>query len=430
MCHTIRLPPTMVIVKILGFAILLSGQFYSSNLFLLVEAVLAGAIVIPHGDFAYDPTLLPAGTVERRIAQNIAVASRTAGHWLFHNVQPDVLFLSTPHGIQLDTNFAIFMSKHGTGTVTIGGDLYNTSTQHDISYNLTLGVELAPTLAQSLLDDLTDAHQNVSGLYSYNEADALPLQWGEIVPLSMIFPKERQAQNLFKSMSTPYAHIQSETAEGRRRLRPTRPRRQQQHQGQQQIPVLIWSNPERRYDHAPEMVPELLRLGGQYLLPWMEARPERIGVVISSDLSHTHQPQGPYGYSNASAPFDAAMGTWAMDPCSVKGTAALLETGRQLQTRAKSCGFTGLVLLHGLLCSSSTTARSAQTVTRKKTTNTVVASNTTTTSTVPLSASSGSAGARSSFGIQFQSTVLANHNVTYYGMMAATFALLDNTTMH
>jgi aromatic ring-opening dioxygenase LigB subunit len=415
MCHTIRLPPMMVIVKILGFAILLHGKFYSSNLFLLVEAVLAGAIVIPHGDFAYDPTLLPAGTVERRIAQHIAVASRTAGRWLFDDVQPDVLFLSTPHGIQLDTNFAIFMSKHGKGTVTIGGDLNNSSTQHDNSYNLTLGVELAPTLAQSLLDDLTNAHQNVSGLYSYNEAEALPLQWGEIIPLSMIFPKERQP------------HIQQETAEGRRRLRPTKPSREQQ--GQHRIPVLIWSNPERRYDHAPEMVPELLRLGEQYLLPWMEARPERMGVVISSDLSHTHQPQGPYGYSNASSPFDAAMGTWAMDPCSVKGTAALLETGRQLQTQAKSCGFTGLVLLHGLLCSSSTTARSAQTTTMKNSPTAVVASNTTT-SAGPLSASASSTGAWSSSRIQFHSSVLANHNVTYYGMMVATFALVDNTTMH
>ena len=77
--------PTMDILKILWFALLLHGSFYSSNQFLLVEAVLAGAIVIPHGDFAYDPALLPPGTVERDIARHVAIASRTAGHWMFHD---------------------------------------------------------------------------------------------------------------------------------------------------------------------------------------------------------------------------------------------------------------------------------------------------------------------------------------------------------
>ena len=31
---------------------------------------------------------------------------------------------------------------------------------------------------------------------------------------------------------------------------------------------------------------------------------ERVAVVISADLAHTHLKSGPYGYSNASEPFD------------------------------------------------------------------------------------------------------------------------------
>ena len=31
---------------------------------------------------------------------------------------------------------------------------------------------------------------------------------------------------------------------------------------------------------------------------------ERVVVVISADLAHTHLSSGPYGYSNASEPFD------------------------------------------------------------------------------------------------------------------------------
>ena len=31
---------------------------------------------------------------------------------------------------------------------------------------------------------------------------------------------------------------------------------------------------------------------------------EKVAVVISADLAHTHLKTGPYGYSNASEPFD------------------------------------------------------------------------------------------------------------------------------
>jgi len=35
---------------------------------------------------------------------------------------------------------------------------------------------------------------------------------------------------------------------------------------------------------------------------------ERVVVVISSDLAHTHQASGPNGYSPSAEPFDAACG--------------------------------------------------------------------------------------------------------------------------
>ena len=37
---------------------------------------------------------------------------------------------------------------------------------------------------------------------------------------------------------------------------------------------------------------------------YLDARQEKIAVVISADLAHTHKASGPYGYSNASEPFD------------------------------------------------------------------------------------------------------------------------------
>ena len=43
---------------------------------------------------------------------------------------------------------------------------------------------------------------------------------------------------------------------------------------------------------------------GTELYTLLEPLKERVVVVISADLAHTHMSTGPYGYSNASQPFD------------------------------------------------------------------------------------------------------------------------------
>ena len=83
--------------------------------------------------------------------------------------------------------------------------------------------------------------------------------------------------------------------------------------------VVILSQPSRRYDNDVGMIPELLQLGtffahflyhiiymcaGEELYTILQALSERVVVVISGDLAHTHLPDGPYGYSNASEPYD------------------------------------------------------------------------------------------------------------------------------
>ena len=332
-------PLTSTLALLVRVWILVSIQIFP------VASEFVGAVVLPHGDFAFDPTLLPPRTRERTIADQIAQASRHAGRWLSENIRPDLIFLSTPHGIKLDNDFGLFMGKYGSGSVEIGGDSYDNNKEH--LYNISMRVKLAPETSKDLLSMLQQSNLNVSGIYSYNDDTDLPLQWGEIIPLKMI-PNDTAAETMkFHS--------------------------RRQH--------MIWSIPERRYDHAPDMVPELLRTGND-IMNWIQSQPERIAVVISSDLSHTHQAEGPYGYSNASAPFDIAIGQWAngKNLCSCQQSHYLLDIATGLQTDAMACGFTGLVLLHGMLCS-------------------------------------GSKGGR------VQGHVLANANVTYYGMMAATFEL-------
>ena len=45
-------------------------------------------------------------------------------------------------------------------------------------------------------------------------------------------------------------------------------------------------------------------LAGSELLEMLDAVSQHIVIIISADLAHTHQASGPYGYSNASEPFD------------------------------------------------------------------------------------------------------------------------------
>lgn len=61
--------------------------------------------------------------------------------------------------------------------------------------------------------------------------------------------------------------------------------------------------------------------------------------------THKHVQAGPYGFSKDAAPFDAAVGRWAD---SLRPEELLSEAARR-QHGAKSCGFPGMVLLHGML---------------------------------------------------------------------------------
>ena len=109
--------------------------------------------------------------------------------------------------------------------------------------------------------------------------------------------------------------------------------------------TLTWSMPTRRYvQSGAPMTDELLQLGAD-LGDVLEAMPQRVAVLISSDLAHTHLASGPYGYSEAAVPFDLAIGQWG----STLEDRPLLDTAKSLVASALSCGYTGLVMLHGML---------------------------------------------------------------------------------
>lgn len=195
-----------------------------------------------------------------------------------------------------------------------------------------------------------------------------------------------------------------------------------------------------------EQVPELLELGGA-LFGALEAAPQRVAVVVSADLAHTHaaasaqrppplngrrlrngrrgrrrcrcacafsahcptraevprpdwcsprcMQDGPYGFSEDAAPYDNAVAAWVerLQP------ARLLRDAKRRQAGgAKSCGFTGLVLLQGLLQAALSPPRHRQ--------------------QGPVS---GGAADGSSLRAAWDSQLLAIHHPTYFGMAVARF---------
>ena len=318
-----------------------------------VYAKLSRAVVLPHGDLAFDPTFLAANSSARDAADEIAKQSRLAAHWFTntpdgsggHGKPLDLIFLSTPHGIQLTHDFGIYLGHQASGTINITGDNANNS-HPPVSITMP-PIDLAGPLSLDLLVELTSDQEktfNVEGIApSADGSQDVPLEWAEIIPL-MFLPEDKRRSSQY----------------------------------------IIWSYPLRRYTESPDMVPELIKVGAA-VRNWMEQIPLRIGVLISGDMSHTHEATGPYGYSNTSAQFDAAVGHWAANPCS--HSVSLLQEARSLQNHAMSCGFTGLVLLHGILCGDDNSDYH-----RLPTWDPLV-----------------------------NDHVYVNRNATYYGMMAATF---------
>ncbi len=395
-------------------------------------------LLLPHGDFAWDPTLI--SEPNRQVAEEVALASRLAAavFWNDNNTAGlDTILLVTPHGIQLENEFGLYLAHSGSGTAIIGHDLIPPVNDYNISISH-LPMDL--NASQQLLQFLQQSHHNVTGIYppddascSSSSSSSIPLNWGEIIPLKLLLPRNVNRR----------------------------------------VKFMILSLPHRRYDHASEMVPELLKLG-ESIGDWILLPPtntnnnsssnkntsndknknkskettttttttitKNIGVVISGDLSHTHQASGPYGYSPTGSLFDHAMGIWAKDPC--HSESQLLVTARQLQPAALSCGFTGYVIWQGILRSQWKT-RLGRYYCKKSSCSSLVQKSATVPETILLNGNHQENGNVSTShrtlrrplqshyhsrhestrtnGPVLHSTLHVNKNVTYYGMMAATF---------
>lgn len=274
-------------------ALLLLGLFHS------VDAKIVGAFVLPHGGIALDPNHFTNGSNATTLqeAWELHDACVQVGEQI-RRMAPELIVLSTPHGIADLNNFMFYLNGVAEGAADTDNCVCP-----PCCYNIS--VKLAPDISLELIKAVkVDATNNVSGLSAHapplGNDPPFPLAWGEVIPLHFIQPIH--------------------------------------------TPVAILSQPSRRYHNSISMIPELLSLGGS-LANHLEQSSQQIVVVISADLAHKHLASGPFGYSNESDAFDKACGEWVIE----LSANALLVTAAAVVDEVYSCGYTGLVMLHGML---------------------------------------------------------------------------------
>lgn len=217
---------------------------------------------------------------------------------LIASLNPDVIILSTPHGISAPDDFVFYLSPQGYGSADTDNCVCP-----PCCYNLSVPMDTEVT---SKIVDFLKGSNNVTFLSAFGppgkEDVPFPLRWGEIVPI--YFSKEVLSKTKF----------------------------------------VFLSHPSHRYTDDVIMIPELYKLGSN-LRYFVDSLNKSVAIVISADLAHTHLKSGPYGFSTAAEPFDKACGKWVTS----QDSKVLLVEAAGYVDKALSCGYTGFVMLDGML---------------------------------------------------------------------------------
>ncbi|MFW9778898.1 MAG: hypothetical protein ACFFE8_08590 [Candidatus Heimdallarchaeota archaeon] len=249
--------------------------------------VITSAFILPHGSMILDPS--KEGIPEQ--IGSLYNAMRLVSDKIAKTM-PDLIFLSTPHGIALDNDYGLYANQSARGTA-VWDEEYG---EYEVQ------VPLDQDITEQCYQWLKKHVIPVSKITCFAQKVSIPLRWGEVVPLWFL-----------KDTNTKY---------------------------------LIMSQPTRRYDQAKSMIPELRKMG-HLLAEFFQKMQKSITVIISGDLAHTHMQEGPYGYSKTAEVFDGLIQKWIMS--NGKNQTLLFDKATKVLDEAMACGFTGLVLLQGIL---------------------------------------------------------------------------------
>ena len=248
---------------------------------------IVGAFILPHGSMVLDPK--KEGISKKAIKLHYEM--KKIGE-VINQLSPEIIFLTTPHSVALSHDYGIYLNKGASGTAEWNGEY------KEFNINISLNRELST----NLLNFLQEKKSAVQGISAYSSNVNFPLQWGEVVPLWFL-----------KDLPLNLEYI-------------------------------ILSQPLRRFEYTKEMISESISMGIN-LKKFFESIDKRVVLIISADLSHTHDKEGPYGFSEEAEVFDMMIQDWATS----LNSQILTEKVVSILDKAMCCGLIGLAILQGMI---------------------------------------------------------------------------------
>jgi aromatic ring-opening dioxygenase LigB subunit len=266
--------------------------------------VLSAVAVLPHGAMLLDPSLPDLPPLAKELHHKMHQASEK-----FNSAESDIIIIISPHGIALSEAMSIYTNSKVEGSAEWLGNWKGFKASMDCDTDS----------AGKLLHHLRKEGVKADSITSFSRGVAAPLAWGEVVPLW--FLKNNPG---FKKDTK----------------------------------VIVGSWPLKRFDGASYRA-EARRIG-ELLHDFAQQHSQRVGVVLSCDLSHVHgTPAGTHPLFSG----DASMGE---DKHLAEGfdsdVDALLRSMEQADHRhaesaldmlslkvndAKACGWSGICALVG-----------------------------------------------------------------------------------
>ena len=115
------------------------------------------------------------------------------------------------------------------------------------------------------------------------------------------------------------------------------------HSGKKKIKAIIISIPKKRFD-LDTFREELIELG-KNLEGFFETKEQKISLVISADLAHTHKEDGPYGYHPSADKLDQLVNEWI----SSLEKELLFNKIHPLAATGLACGLAPITVFQGVI---------------------------------------------------------------------------------
>ena len=313
------------------------------------DSGLIGIAYLPHGTMILDPLRadLPKDAASLH-SSCLKISEKIA------SLQPDLLILLTPHGLNLHHAFNIYQPGVSDGRAS------GTAQWNSEWTNYSVDVELDGAASQDLYSYLKQNQVNAQGMLAFGGLSA-PLRWGEVVPLYFAF--HHWTLNDVSLRPRPKVVLIAQPARGSTGLMNLVESRSCSMIG-------VFLDEEREAYRAKQ--PGVQIEFGRALRSWCDQSSKRVLLVISGDQAHTHawssdlpaiyQPDPsclsifPQAGTPYAPKFDELICRWmtgqrssSTDSVYQLDQRLLVEEAGSIEKHARSCGYVGSLAVQGVL---------------------------------------------------------------------------------